>query len=189
MNKIFITLILLLLTSCSVFKLIKPVTVSAHGIEITPVTSWSKMNLNPHKKSDIWTKDGFGLNELFIIGNIADGETIFKSVNKELPLPQFKSNMLPNELEEFIKTSFKNNYNGKITVKTESLEPYMLGNDVGFRLQLSYYLESGLAKDIDAVMSIKNGKLFLVMYIAPQIHYSEKYRTEINEIFKSIKIL
>ena len=94
--------------------------------------------------------------------------------------------MLPNEIEEFLKTSFKNNYNGKITVNTESMEPKMIQDTMGFRVKLSYYLEGGLAKKVDALVSIKDDKLYLVMFIAPKLHYSERYASEVNSIFESI---
>tara|TARA_Y100000588_G_C14154786_1_gene882159 strand:- start:751 stop:1317 length:567 start_codon:yes stop_codon:yes gene_type:complete len=188
MKKILLIIILLLLTSCASFKLVKPITTKVHGIELTPSSSWNKANFNRHKKSEVWTKDGLGLNELYIIGNLNDGETIFKSTNKELPLPGFKKNMLPNEIEEFLKTSFKNNYNGKITVNTESMEPKMIQDTMGFRVKLSYYLEGGLAKKVDALVSIKDDKLYLVMFIAPKLHYSERYSSEVNSIFESVRL-
>ncbi|KID57534.1 hypothetical protein JF50_10105 [Pseudoalteromonas luteoviolacea] len=189
MKHIALALFLLTLTSCAAFKLVKPQSATVHGITLTPTSSWNKVNGNPHKKSQLWTKDGLALNELYIIGNIANGETIFKSSNKELPLPSFKAGMLPNELEEFVKTSLKNSHGGSINVNTESMAPQMIGEDVGFRMELSYFLEGGLKKSVDALVAVKNDKLYMVMYISPSLHYAERYKAEVNSIFGSVSVL
>ncbi|MCF2910932.1 hypothetical protein L1285_21745 [Pseudoalteromonas sp. DL2-H2.2] len=188
MKKLLIISMLLMLNACAAFKLVKSQQTTVHGITLTPTSTWNKAGFNQHKKSELWTKDGLGLNELYIIGNINEGESIFKSHNKELPLPSFKTGMLPNELEEFIKTSLKNSHGGKISVTTENMAPVELGDGIAFRLQLSYFLEHGLKKSVDALLTTKNDKLYVIMYVAPSLHYAQKHQAEINSIFNSIVI-
>ncbi len=188
-----LTLILasLILVSCAkktMFDLIPPQPINMHGITLTPTTSWSQLNFHQHNKSTVWTKDGIRLNELMIIGNIIHGDTILKSDNKELPLPVFRYDMLANELEDLVKTSIKNIHGGNITIVTEHMTPQRVGENMGFRLKLSFFLANGLAKTIDSIISIKNRRLYIVMYMAPTLHYFQLYQTELDALFASIEI-
>lgn len=188
MKKIIIGIVCLTLTACAQYKLIKKQSVSVNGITVTPTIEWNKSPANIGKNVEIWTVDGHSLNEFLILGGIPSGNSLFKTNNKELPMPAFKADMLPNELEDLVLTSLNNLMGGKLELTASNMRPENFAGEMGFRFNVNYFTEDGLAKQGDIVVSVRDGKLFGLVFIAAKMHYYTKYQAEIDSLIKTAKI-
>lgn len=161
---------------------------NVQGMAVAPLSSWTATPYKPGANATVWTKDGVGLNELIFIGDVGDGKSIFKSVSKELPMPTYKKDMLPNEIVELVETSIKNNLGGQVSVESSNLRPQSVNGNDGFRFDLKYFTGGGLYKQGDVIAISKNETLNLIIYTAAALHYFPKDHAEINSLFSNIEM-
>lgn len=187
-HKIFVISAILLTTSCAQFKLVPASQLNVKGFSVKPATTWSKSPFQPGKKVELWTIDGYSLNQMMVFGEVEDGEPLLKEVNKELPMPKFRANMLPNELEDLIKTSIINQEDGKLKITTKNVRPQQLGEQIAFRFEFEYFNGDGLKKNSDVIVWVKEEKLYGMMFTAPSLHYYESYKAALEQTYNSISV-
>lgn len=188
-KRLFILGLLSALAGCVQYSLVPAgAAVSAKGITVTPPMDWNKSPANLGKKVEIWTRDGVSLDQLIFIGGVSDGETLFKSWNKALPMPAFNAGMLPNDVEDLVKTSLKNLAGGEIQIDTSNLKPTEFGGTFGFEFELDYFEKSGLKKRGNAFAAIKDEQLFVILFTAADLHYFGEHLPEVRKLFESAVI-
>ncbi len=188
---ILIMTLMVLFSACAVtpFTLVEPAPIQVEEIILTPSTSWNKVNFhNEGNDSQMWTKDGAILSVMFIFPSLEPGEAMFKSPSKELPMPAYEAGMLPNEIVDLVKTSFKNLGGGQLSVTDSDLRPQDVAGETGFRFSIDFFDLDGLAKKGDVLAVQKDGNLNLLIYSAAKLHYFDKYATEVNQMFNSVRI-
>ena len=179
----------ILLTGCVQYSLVSSNQLATpQSISVVPSGDWNKSPVKMGKKTEIWTRDGEALNQLIFVGGVNDGESLFKEMNKDIPMPTFSPDMLPNDIEDLVSTSIKNLANGTIEVNTSNLKPSQVGESFGFRFNFDFYTESGLYKKGDALAAIKDDQLYVIIFIATSLHYYDAYLPEINDIFEKAQI-
>ncbi|KJS07852.1 MAG: hypothetical protein VR73_07725 [Gammaproteobacteria bacterium BRH_c0] len=193
MNKVLPALILtlsaLLLAACQPYSLVRANNpVKLNGYSVTPGEEWNKASYKLGPKAVTWTSNGEVLDQLILIGDIGSGEALFKNTNKNLPMPPFTSDMMPFDVETLVKTSLKNSANGEVEVNTENLQPANFGGKSGFRFNISFYTASGLLKSGDVLGAVKDGKLYLMIYSAADLHYYKSKLPEVEKVFASVII-
>ncbi|MCC2608151.1 hypothetical protein [Planctobacterium marinum] len=186
-KKILIVSAVLLVTSCAQFKLIPASELKVKGFSVLPATSWSKSPFEPGEKAEVWTIDGYSLNQMLVFGEIKEGETLLKETSKELPMPKFRAEMLPNELEDLVKTSIINQEDGTLKIETKNVRPQQIGEQVAFRFELEFFDANGLKKNSDVIVWVKDKQLFGMIFTAPTLHYYESYKPALNKTYNSIK--
>ena len=191
-KRIMLTILLLSsLSGCIQYKLIEfkaPVTV--RGISVSTPINWSQL---PQAwvlsdKATYWTLDGVILNHLMFFGEVGNGDKLFRSPNKEISMPEFRADMLPNEVQELFVSSLKNVSNGKIDISSKNLRPQNFGSVQGYAFDIDYTIESGLIKRGKALAAVHNDQLYLIVYLAPDVHYFEEYSDEVDKILSSATI-
>lgn len=170
------------------WKLVKAERVEAGkgAIAVTPETEWNRRNRRPSKNGEIWTKDGFGLNMVHLIGRVGDGETIFKDrKKKDRPMPKVRSDMLITDLAELWEASFSIEYD-VTQFDVVSLEPTTLGGNDAILMRYEYALPNdALTRVGEARIAWHNGEVYLINYSAPELHYFEAYAEEVRAIMDS----
>jgi hypothetical protein len=168
----------------------KPVLVAkSKKMKVTPSGVWNKWSARPSKKGEVWTRDGFSLNELFFLAEVAQGEPILKERNKkDKPLPKFKSDMLPTDLVDL--------YEGTVRIVLQTskfevgkVEPAKLGGHDAVRFQYTYVVgEEALTRRGEVVAANVGGKFYLVSFVAPDIEYFERDVEEFRKMVGSVVI-
>lgn len=185
-SSLLITVCALLLAACQPYSLVRANSpAKLNGFSVTPGEEWSKASYKMGPKAVTWTSNGEVLDQLILIGDINNGESLFKNTNKDLPMPSFSSDMLPFDVETLVKTSLKNTASGEIDVKTENLQPADFGNVSGFRFNISFFTANGLLKTGDVLGAVKDGKLYLMIYAAADMHYYKTRLPEVEKVFAS----
>lgn len=156
---------------------------------VTPQVDWNRWSARPSPKSEIWTIDGASLNELSFFAQISNGEPIYRERDKRnFPLPKFNTAMLPTDLVDLFEAS------NRILLQTslfqiDKIEPAMLGGYDAVRFSYHYVLQNDeLDRNGEGVAAIIDGKLYLVNFVAPAIHYYDRDLSEFRTIVDSVKI-
>ncbi len=165
-----------------------PVAVAQGRMTVTPSDNWNRWSSRP-SKGEIWTRDGIALNELSFFAQIADGEPLYRERDgKNLPLPKFRSDMLPTDLVELFETS------NRILMQTSlfeivTVEPATLGGNDAVRFSYDYVVQGDeLSRKGEAVAANIGGKLYLVNFVAPSMHYFDRDIAKFRALVASIKI-
>ena len=159
------------------------VKVAGQLMVVTPRAGWNKSTARPSNRSEKWTRDGIGLNELTFFAGVADGEALyFVPYDSQQELPKFRSAMLPTDIVEFFESSNRIVLQSSV-FKIDTVEPARLGKYDGVRFSYSYAAQDeGLTRKGEGVAAIIHGNLYLVNFIAPAIHYFDRDIGEIRQL-------
>ncbi|MFQ5763750.1 MAG: hypothetical protein ACE5GT_02375 [Rhodospirillales bacterium] len=172
-----------IIAGCTYYSLVPPGTREIAGTySVKSEIPWSKAT---EGKTDLWTVDGMGLQELRFVNGLADGDRLF-SGEKFGEQPEYKENMTFLEIKELIETSAA--VVGAVGVKTRDFRPHKFGNLEGFRAEFSFTTEDGLLRDGFVVGTKKDNKLYLIMYSGSRLHYFPKHKDDAEYIVRSIRV-
>jgi hypothetical protein len=165
------------------------VKVAKGTMTVTPTAEWNRSSLRPSRRSEAWTRDGVNLNELTFFGAISDGESILRQgYTTTEKLPKFKSDMLPTDIAEMFEATNRMVLQSPV-FKMGKVEPAKLGTHDGVRFSYSY---SAQAEDIErrgeAVAAIVEGKLYIVNFVAPSLHYFDAGIGEVRKMVEGVTI-
>jgi hypothetical protein len=165
------------------------VKVAGKLMAVTPKAGWNKSTARPSSRSERWTRDGLGLNELTFFAGVADGETLyFAPYGSQQELPQFRSAMLPTDIVELFESSNRIVLQSSV-FKVDAVQPARLGKYDGVRFTYSYAAQDeGLTRKGEGVAAIIDGKLYLVNFIAPAIHYFDRDIGEIRQLVATMDL-
>lgn len=148
------------------------VAVAKSSLTITPKSDWNRWSRRPSTKGEIWTLDGVALNELSFFAGVASGESLFKERNKkDKPLPKFNTNMLAPDIAQLFESSLR------IILETslfqiDSIEPAKFAGNDGVHFTYRYTVQADeVRRKGEARAAIIGGKLYLINFVAPEIHY------------------
>lgn len=188
-NVLCISVMILLLSSCAGYKLVPAgASASVGAITVVPNETWNKVPFKPGKRSSYWTQNGQFIDELLFVDGLAEGGSIFKERNKSLPMPKFKADMLPNDVQDLVSSSIKNSAGGEITINTSTLKPREVSGKFGFTFKIDFFNSDGLLFKGDAIAVISEEKLYMILSVAAATHYYERSTGEIEQIFASMEI-
>ena len=156
---------------------------------VTPQTEWSRWSRRPSKNGEIWTQDGFGLNMVHFIGQVGDGETLFKDrKKKERPMPKVRGDMLVTDLAELFEASFSIEYD-VTQFDVRAMEPSKLGSHDAIKMTYEFALPNdALTRVGEARLAKVNGKVYLVNFIAPELHYYDQSIGEVQAMMDTLQI-
>lgn len=166
------------------------VKVAKGTMSVKPTSDWNRSSARPSRRSEAWTRDGINLNELTFYGAINDGETIFRSwsFGAEKP-PRFKSDMLPTDVAELFEASNRLVLQSPV-FKMGKIEPAKLGSHDGVRFGYTYAAQDeDFERRGEATAAIVDGKLYLVNFIAPSLHYFDAAIGEVRAMVAATEII
>lgn len=154
----------------------RKVAVAKSGMTVVPPTEWNKLGARPGKQAELWTMDGAELDKVVFFGGIGEGGTLLRdSDRKNRPLPRFKASMLVTDIAPFLESSYRVKY--RIAAFTiDSVEPDSFGGASGVRFTYSFQNpDEELPRRGEARAALVQGKLYMIAYEAPSLHYFPKY--------------
>lgn len=171
-------------TGCATTYTLVPTGTSEVGnLAVSPGLNWNQApkihTPLARRESQSWTRDGLNLNRLIFIPAVPDGEPIFKTRQKSAALPNYRAGMLPNELVELFESSIEKLFGeGDSVIETDNLRPHRFGDHIGVLFDLSMSLAAG-PKYRGLVGSFTAGdELYVIIYLAADPHYYDKYLQE-----------
>ncbi len=148
--------------------------------DITPVM------LPKVKPVHVLSVDGPLLNRLYITEGIAPGEYMIKPANKETPTPTYRTGLSPGELAEFVTDTIA--AYGYQAPEFTNLRPAKFGAADGLRFEVTARTKEGLNISGTSQVAERNGKLYVMLYLAPSEHYYGAHLPEVERTFASASL-
>lgn len=178
---IALPLLLLSLAGCAAYSLVPPARQQIGGaFSVEPQIAWSKQSMS---EFEIWTVDGPLLQTLRLYPGLEDGEALFDKDPEELPV--FRDDMLAGEVVELIADSLTRN--GASNVRSYNLRPASFGDRPGYRVELEFLSERGLAMRGLAAGAVVGDRLYLILYVGAASHYFPKHERDVERLIESVR--
>lgn len=169
-------------------KAAEPREVVGGAMVVTAPAEWNRSTDRPTKRTEIWTKDGTTLGELDFWLGLKPGEPLFKEQSKKkAPLPKFDPNMLPTDLVEFFEDTARTVLGGSL-FETTYVKPATLAGHPGVEFEFVYTGGDEVARRGLVRGAIIGGRLYLINWDAPKLHYYEQHVEEVRQIMDSAKL-
>jgi len=153
----------------------QPVTVAKSTLSVRPLADWNMASARPSKKGEMWTIDGATLNELSFFAGVAPGEALVKERDKKnKPLPKVTSGMLLTDIPPLLEQTMRIAL-GTSLFEVETMEPAKLAGHDAITFRYRYVVEAdNLERRGEARAALVNGKLYVINFSAPKIHYFDR---------------
>ncbi len=150
---------------------------SSYSIETTQ--AWSR-----HPGPPVWrTIDGQFLGTLSTWSNVKDGDSLLPLIDKKTPT--FRSDSTSIEVAKLVSATIEVSVSGAdVTIK--DFKPIAFGAREGFSFEL-FYSQEGLPKRGLAAGALHDGKLDLILFLAPSEYYFDHYAPEVQRIVASVE--
>lgn len=189
MKRILAGVIILFVTGCAQYSLVGPGSQEVGGVLLidTPI-AWNRIPaaLAPSKRAEVWTVDGTLLDSITFYTGIKDGEPLTR--RKKAPdgteFAVFKSDMLPNEIIEIVESTMVK-VSGTPLIETYNLRPVTFAGGPGFQFEYTFVSADEVERRGFAMGAVRDGELYLVLYLAARIHYYEAYLADVQRILES----
>ena len=173
------------LAGCAQYSLIKAGNRTNVGksFRVDPQIDWSMYSRNDLV---VWTVDGPILEKVYFFPGIENGKPLLNASNDK-KMPVFSSTMTPIEVMDLVEATLARQK--ALSIKKENLKPAPFGKLEGFRFNFSYVSEDGLEYKGIAAGTIKDKKLYLIIYTGTNLFYYDKYVQEVEKIVNSVEII
>jgi hypothetical protein len=151
---------------------------------VTLGKTWSSVpRLNLNREVKYLTIDGPLLNNFYLTEGLAVGRSVVRTTQKSRPMPIVRPNMTETEMVEFVvDTVAAFGYEG---VNSADLRPGRFGSVEGVRFDLTAKTDEGLNLSGTAQVAEVNGKIHVMLFVAPSEHYYQALKPEIDAVFAS----
>jgi hypothetical protein len=168
----------------------KAVAVAKSGLTVTPAQPWNRLGGRVGRNAESWTLDGLPLNDMTFYGGIANGTTLFREVDKKnAPLPRFSSTMLIPDVVQLFEGSYRV-ANSTSLMSIDSTEPATFAGQPGFRFTYNFTVQNEeVRRKGEAYGAVVGGKLYMVTFEAPVIHYFDAGIEGFRTLAASAKIV
>jgi len=132
------------------------------------------------------TRDGLLLDRMVFIPAVPDGEPLVISRAKDVAMPVFHKDMLPNEIEELLESTIVKYFGeGQAAVSTSNLRPHRFGERSGIMFDISAVVtESPMYKGVVGAF-IASDELYIMWYIGADPYYYDKHLSDAEAVIKS----
>jgi len=188
MKKLALLACLSLMSACTPYTLVKSEQTDINGLSVVPAGSWSELSsLVSVEDIPTWTADGTLLNSIMFFGSIADGQKLIEG-SDQTNFPQFRKDMLPNEVVEIVESTVTQLYSATILDKG-TLKPYKVNNEPGFQFSFKFAGQDEVPRGLLATGVIKNDMLYIVLYQAANLHFYDKDLANVQRMMAGMSII
>lgn len=164
------------------------VTIADSPLAVTPGRDWNRLDGNIGKRTESWTLDGGQLNDLIFFAGIEPGKPLVRERSKKRePLPKFGSSTLPVEIPELFEATYRS-AKQIADFRVIDVEPTrFLGAD-GVKFAFEYVDGDALTRQGEAHAAIIGGKLYMISFDAPRLHYFARNIEDYRRIVASARM-
>lgn len=159
------------------------------GLRVTPPNDWNRLGSKIGRNAESWTLDGMSLNELTFYAGIEEGRALFREVDKKnRPLPKFSGKMLAPDIVALFEGSYRIAA-GTALFEIGNVEPAKFAGQPGVRFTYSFVQQGEeVRRNGEATGAIVGGKLYLVSFEAPVIHYFDRDVANYRKLVETAKV-
>lgn len=167
----------------------EPVAVAKSALWITPPRDWNKLSARPGKKAETWTLDGEQLNDISFYSDIAPGEPLLRERSKKRdPLPKLRPNSLLTDVPEFLEGTYRAHY-GIAVFSLGTSKPAKFLNEPAIQFTYEYVTPDELTRRGEAIAVLRSGRLFMITFDAPKLHFFDRNIEDYRSLVASAKIV
>lgn len=159
---------------------------AAGASTVTLGRTWSDMSAVMRDKPErvrVLSIDGPTLNRLYLTEGLQPGDPLVRAADREHPTPAWRADMSSSELVEFVSESVASL--GYLRPTTANIRGQTVGGAEGIRFDLTAASSDGLDASGTAWVGEQDGKLFVMLYLAPTEHYYAANLPEVERIIAS----
>jgi len=163
--------------------------VAKSALTVQPDSEWNRLSARPGRNAETWTLDGDGLNDLTFYGGIESGKPLFREVSKkDRPLPRVAATMLVTDIPVLLENSYRIAL-GTATMAIGTVEPASFAGARGVRFTYDFVRQNEtLHRRGEARGAIVGGRLYLVTYEAPALHYYDRSVAAARQVADSARL-
>jgi hypothetical protein len=156
------------------------------GLAVDLQNSWTRIPaaLNGATNGTVLTRHGVMLDRVDLL-SIDAGKSIIKAP-RNVDVPVFRAGMSELELVELVTASLLRV--GLTDVRAENVRPHQFLGASGIRFNLVGKYSSGLNMRGDAALAVVNGKLNVILFVAPAAHYYDANAAEIEQLIQNARL-
>ncbi len=186
------TLIIALLPSTAMAHKLREqgvaVSIADSPLTVTPGRDWNRLDGNVGKHTETWTLDGGQLNDLTFFAGIEPGKPLVRERSKKRePLPKFGAGTLLVELPELFEATYRTAKQIADFRVTDVQPTRFLGQD-GVMFTYEYVDQDQLTRKGEAHAAIVAGRLYMIGFDAPRLHYFERNIGDFHRIVQSARM-
>jgi hypothetical protein len=153
------------------------------GLVVEPENEWSAIK---YGATQTWTVHGPALEAITVVSGLKDGKSMARPVSYKDKMPLFRSSMAASEVAEMtVETLLRMGYG---RVELLGVRPETFAGQPGFRFDLDLADEKGLDDSGFAAGAIVSGKLYMIVYRAPKLHYFDQYKPSVEKLIATAQI-
>ena len=173
-------------------KLMAPGThsdVAKGAFAVSTASEWNRLKMKRGKFQEIWTIDGERLNQLSFFGGVPVGEPLFYERDKKnAPLPKVTGGMLVTDIAPLLDATYQTLGLAR-SFEVRGQKPIQVNGKRGVRFEYRYVSPDDEVERLgEAVGLVENGKLYLVTFEAPEVHFYDRDKAKFEEIVGSMTI-
>lgn len=166
----------------------KTVEVAKSAMSVTPPRDWNRLDVRAGKNAETWTLDGELLNDVTFYGGIEPGQPLVKERNKKRdPLPKFSKSTLLVEIPELLEGTYRAYKKIGVFELTETEPATFLGTQ-GVRFSYQFVDQDGLTRKGEAHAALIDGRLYMVTFDAPRLHYFDQTISDFRNLVATAKL-
>lgn len=184
-----VVLLMIFLGACAAPYTLVPAGVARvanRSIIVQPTSPWNRI---PKASDDVqweesWTKSGPLLDTMAFIGGLPDGESLVRQKKKDdRQVPPFRTSMSPEDLVSMIETNYR--ARGVAVFEVVAVEPAHFLQSTGVQLDYTFVHPDKLPRKGRCLMTIIDGKLYVLMLEGAASHYFDSVLPEFTQIAAS----
>lgn len=178
---------LALLVACGGNRLQKAGNASVFDLQLTTDLDWARISA---PRQEQWTVDGAPLNQLMILSRIKPREHVFLRAKERSWRPDgpwFRAGMRPDEVRDIVLDGLRGA--GWANVEARQLRPVRWGGTPALRFDLELDNPNGLVYRGMVTAAEREGRLTLLVWIAPAEHYYGRDAEAVGRLFDSLRFV
>ena len=161
--------------------------IAKSSLAAVPSSEWNRLSRTDGKFTEVWTIDGDELDKVTFFGGVIRGEPLLREVNrKHQPLPTVKATMLITDIPALLESTYR--IRGARQKSVDTQEPATLGSHKAIRFTYSFTRDDEVRRKGEGIGALVNGKLHLVTYEAPALHFFDKDVARYRALVASITL-
>lgn len=182
-----LALALLLVAGCGGNRLQKAGNATVFDLQLETQLDWARVRT---PRQEQWTIDGAPLNQLMILSRIKPSEHVFLRTRERSWRPDgpwFRAGMRPDEVRDIVLDGLRGA--GWANVEGRDLRPVDWGGTPGLRFGLDLDNPNGLVYRGMVTAAERDGRLTLLVWIAPAEHYYGRDAEAVGRMFDSLRFV
>lgn len=164
------------------------VTIADSPLTVTPGRDWNRLDGNIGKHTETWTLDGGQLNDLTFFAGIEPGKPLVRERSKKRePLPKFSISTLLVELPELFEATYRS-AKQLADFRVTDVQPARFLGQEGVMFAYEYVDGDELTRMGEAHAAIIDGRLYMISFDAPRLHYFARNIDDFRRIVRSARM-